>query len=116
MADKIMWPAGKADVQSPAYAAAIAVDITNRKTLLKLALTGNATLNLTIDAEISRASSAGAQLQIEVTSDGTARTLTLGAGIDGPNIVGVISKTFSQGFELSNNGVFKPVGVAVQVD
>ncbi|MGL6123946.1 MAG: hypothetical protein ACRC1W_13245 [Shewanella sp.] len=115
MPDKIMWPAGVADVKTPAFAATIPVLIENRKTLIKLALTGNATLDLTIDAEVARAG-VGTEVQLEVSSDATARTLTLGTGIDGPNIVGVISKTFSQGFELSNDGLFKPVGAAVQVN
>ena len=116
MPDKMMWPVGKADVLSPAYAATIAVTIVNRKTIIKLALTGNATLDLTLDSEISRSTAPGAELQLEVSSDGTARTLTLGTAIDGPNIVGVISKTFTQGFELSDDGIFKPVGLAVQIN
>jgi hypothetical protein len=114
--DKIMWPAGKPDVKSPAYAAAIDVTIENRKTILKLALTGAATLNLTIDPEILRSSSAGAVLQIEATADGTNRALTLGTGIEAPVITVVANKTHTQGFELSDDGVFKPVGASVQIN
>lgn len=116
MPDKIMWPAGKPDVKSPAYAATVAVTIENRKTELNLALTGACTLDLTIDAEISRATAQGGTLQLVVSADGTNRVLTYGAGIDAPALTVLANKTFTQGFELASDGVFKPVGPAVQIN
>ncbi len=116
MPDKIMWPDGGPDVKAPAFAAVQAVTIENRKTLLKLALTGNCTLNLTVDPEIARSGSAGAELQIEVSSDGTARSLTFGTAMLAPVIAGAINKTFTQAFELGSDGIFRPQGAAVQIN
>ena len=41
-------------------------------------LTGAATINLTIDAQVT----AGAQLHLKLEADSTARTVTLGTGFD----------------------------------
>lgn len=109
--DKVLWPFGKADVLTPDYAATIAVTIENRLTVINLSLTNPATLNLTIDSEIED----GALLQLNVLAQDNADDLTLGTAIDGPNIVGVTTKTKSQGFILSG-GVFRPNGAAVQID
>jgi len=110
--DKVLWPFGKADVLAPAYAAAIAVTIENRMTIINLTLTNPATLNLTIDGEIED----GALLQLNVTAQDVADDLSLGTAIDGPNIVcAVAGKTKSQSFKLSN-GVFRPDGASVQID
>ena len=109
--EKILWPTGAADSVAPAYAAAIAVQITNRMTVLQLNLTGDATLNLTIDAGVDP----GSMILIEATSDATARTLTFGTGIDGAALAGTISKTKSQLF-MFDGTVFVPAGAAVQVN
>lgn len=87
---EVSYPFGPADVQTPAYAATIAVTVNNAKTLLNIAqLTGAATLNLTIDGDLP----AGAELIVKAQSDGTARDLTPGTGMTGTAIAGVISKT-----------------------
>lgn len=80
MADTIKYPFGPADEQSKAYASTITATITNRKTVLSLAqMTGAATLNLTVDAEVAP----GDELLIKVSADGTNRTLTPGTGFTG---------------------------------
>jgi hypothetical protein len=111
--DKLSYPLGAADQQAPAYAAVLAVTITNQLTILKvLAMSGAMTINVTVDPQVRP----GAELQLILQSDATARTTTLGTAIDGPNIVGVISKTMSQSFTLDTDGVFKPKGSFAQVD
>jgi len=112
MADKIKHPFGAPDVMKPAYAATIALTILNQLTVIKVALTGALTLNLTVDPQVS----VGAELILELSSDGTARDTTLGTAIDGPVVAGVINKTKSQAFYLAEDGVFKPKGAQVQVD
>ena len=77
---KVKWPFGKADQLAAAYAATIAVDVDNTKSVLTIAqMTGNATLNLTVRSEIE----AGDELLIKVSADGTNRTLTPGTGMTG---------------------------------
>lgn len=106
------YPWGEADVQTPAYAATIAVTVKNSMTILNFAqLTGDATLNLTIDAELP----VGAILQAKVPAQTDGFDLTLGTGIDGPAIVGVTGKTKTQGF-IYDGTSFKPTGTAVQID
>ena len=82
----IKSPFGIADSQTPAYAATIAVSIANDKTIITPAtLTGNATVNLTIDSEVA----AGAEIIVIGTADGSQRTITLGTGFNAstPNLV-----------------------------
>lgn len=112
MADLIKFPFGKADAQAPAYAAVIAVTITNMLTILTFAqLTGDATLNLTIDSQVDK----GAIILVKVPASTNGFDLTLGAGIDGPDIVGVATKTKTQGF-IYDGTSFVPMGAAVQID
>ena len=112
MAEKINWPQGEADLQELAYAAVQAVTITNMLTYLVLAiLTGDTTLNLTIDAQVR----VGALLMIEVPATANADDLTLGTGIDAPAIVGVAGKTKTQLF-MYNGTKFVPAGAIVQID
>lgn len=65
--------------QEPAYAATLAATIKQMDTFIQPAeLTGNATLNLTIDSQVT----AGAKLHLKLDADSTARTVTLGTGFD----------------------------------
>jgi hypothetical protein len=110
--EKIMWPWGEADVQAPAYAAVIAVTIANMLTILNFAqLTGDATLNLTVDAFVRK----GAILLVVVPASTSGFDLTLGTAIDGPDIVGVTAKTKTQSF-IYDGTRFVPSGAAVQID
>lgn len=87
----IRYPFGAADVQSLAYAAAIAANVNNTETLLNLAqLVGNATLNLTVHAEMT----VGAKLTVKVSVDGTNRTLTHGTGLTGAATVLTANKQY----------------------
>lgn len=68
------------DKQTPDYAAVLAVSITQMETFLQPAeLTGNATINLTVDSRITK----GAKLYIKLDADDQgAKTVTLGTGFD----------------------------------
>jgi hypothetical protein len=67
--------------QTPAYAATLAVTVKQRETFVQpAALTGNMTINLTIDSQVTT----GAKLYLKLKeSAGSAnRTVTLGDGFD----------------------------------
>ncbi|HRG59854.1 MAG TPA: hypothetical protein PK323_12935, partial [Bacteroidia bacterium] len=85
----IKYPMGAADQQSKAYAAVIAATITNHLTALVIAqMTGAATLNLTVDAQMK----VGAEVNIEVSADGTNRAFTPGSGMTGNAVTITASK------------------------
>jgi len=65
--------------QTPDYAATLAVTVKQRDSFLQPAqLTGNMTINLTIDSQVTP----GARLYLKVEADSTERTVTLGTGFD----------------------------------
>lgn len=67
------------EVQTPAYGATLAVNVAKKETFLQPAeLTGNTTINLTIDAALP----VGSKLHLKLDADGTNRTVTLGTGFD----------------------------------
>jgi uncharacterized membrane protein len=108
----ISYPAGNADVQTPAYLATLPVSITNLMTIINPAtLTGAMTINLTIDQGIK----AGARIIVTALSDGTARTITFGTGFRSPTLAGVISKTKSIEF-VYNGTTFDATSAGVQID
>jgi hypothetical protein len=111
--DKIKYPFGAADKPSAlAYAATQAITITNQMTILVFAiLTGDTTLDLTIDSQVEK----GARLLLEVPATNNADDLTLGTGIDAPAIVGVAGKTKTQEF-VYDGTKFVPAGAVVQID
>jgi hypothetical protein len=110
--EKINWPQGLADEQSLSFATTIAATITNMLTILTLAqLTADATLDLTIDSQVRE----GAIVHLVVPALTNGFDLTLGAGIDGPAIVGVATKTKTQSFFYDGTS-FKPFGTAVQIN
>lgn len=110
--ETINWPHGEADKQTLAYAAVQAVTITNMMTILVFAiLTGDTTLNLTIDSQVRE----GARLLVKVPATNNADDLTLGNGIDAPAIVGVAGKTKTQEF-VYDGTLFVPAGAVVQID
>lgn len=75
--NEVLFPI--ADKQEPAYAATVAADIKQMKTFIQPAeLTGNLTLNLTIDEQVSP----GAMLFVKLDADGTNRTFAPGTGFD----------------------------------
>lgn len=78
------------DQQSKTFASTIAATINRPDTFITLAtLSGDATVNLTVDAVVLP----GARLFIKSTSDGTARTLTFGTGFTAKALAGTISKS-----------------------
>lgn len=67
------------EIQEPAYAATLAVEVKQMESFCKPAqLTGNVTVNLTIDDQLTP----GAKLYLKLEADGTNRTVTLGTGFD----------------------------------
>lgn len=110
--EKINWPEGEADKQDLAYAATQEVTVKNMMTILNFAiLTGDTTLNLTIDPQVRK----GARLLLKVPATNNADDLTLGTGIDAPVIVGVATKTKTQEF-VYDGTLFVPAGAVVQID
>lgn len=108
----IQYPFGNADVQSPAYAATLAVTITDQLTILSPAtLTGALTVNLTIATGVRT----GARLLCVLLSDTTARTTTFGTGFTSGTLAGVISKTKTIEF-VYDGTTFKPTSAGVQID
>ena len=96
MSDKIKFPFGFATVESPAYAAGVAIDVWNNKTIVKPAqLTGNMALNFVPDAELA----IGAEVSVQVSADGTNRSLTLGANLLGATIAVNAGKIVAAQFE-----------------
>jgi len=87
--EEVLFPIGQ--LQAPAYAATLAVAIKQFETFLQpAALTGNATVNLTIDDQVTL----GAKLHLKLSASGGARTVTLGTGFsDTPATIVVASTT-----------------------
>lgn len=111
MAIDIQYPFGNADLQQPAYAATLAVNITDQFTIIDPAtLTGNMIINLTLDQGVR----SGAKIFIEITATGTEVT-TLGTGFTAPTFAGVAGKTKCQMF-VYDGTTFKPTAVAFQID
>ncbi len=110
--EAVSWPFGKADVQTKAYAATIAVTVKNRFTIVVFdTLTGDATLNVTAHAQCEE----GHILVLQVPAQTDGFDLTLGTGIDAPAIVGVTGKTKTQAF-VYNGSIFIPMGGVVQIN
>ncbi len=89
-----------------------AVSIVNQETYVASlpTLTGNATLNLTIDSQVK----AGAVLHLKVKTTAT-ETFTFGTGIDAPVVTGVAGKTWCQSFWYDGT-IFLPSGAKIQID
>ena len=89
-----------------------AVTITNYETTVDAltTLTGNATLDITVDSQVK----AGAKLYLKVKTTAT-ETFTFGTGIDAPTVTGVAGKTWCQGFWYDGT-TFLPMGAKIQID
>lgn len=100
-------PYGKVDVQTPAEAATIAATISKGDTNINIvgAAAQDMTLNLTIGADVPD----GAKVTVKWLSDGTARDLIPGTGMNGNPVIGTISKTHVAVFE-KNGSSFDHVG------
>jgi len=93
------------EVQSPAYGATLAVTVKQMETFLQPAtLTGAVTINLTLDAQLTR----GAKLYLKVTADGTARVVTFGTGFTATAITVTASTTFTRTFVFDGT-TFLPI-------
>jgi hypothetical protein len=107
----IKYPFGAADLQQPTYAATLAVTITNNVTIIDpTILTGNLTINLTIDSEVGY----GALILCELTATGTEVT-TFGTGFTSPTLTGVAGKTKCMMFMYDGTS-FKPWAPGYQID
>lgn len=106
------WPFGEALKSTLPYAAVQNLTLKNRFSILDFGtLTGNTTLNVTQSGELPT----GSLLLLKVRATANGNDLTLGNGIDAPNIVGVAGKTKTQLF-IYDGTVYLPAGAAVQVD
>jgi len=108
----VMAPFGAADLQTPVFAATLAVSVTNQVTILEPAqMTGAMTINLTIDPGVRT----GAKLYLKASSDTTARDITFGTGFSAPVLAGVISKTKTIAF-FYDGTAFLPCGAGLQIN
>jgi len=110
---KIDWPFGPADVVALTATGAQAINIENRMTIIDgvtVAATGNRTLNLTIDEEIS----IGAILVVKSKTASTERTI-FGTGMSGVTITGVAGKTKVTTFVYDGTS-FVEVATPIQID
>lgn len=74
------YPWGPADVQEIEAAAVMAAEVLNSETILQISeMAAAGTLNLTVSDKVPE----GANLTVEVSADGTGRTLTFGTGLQG---------------------------------
>ncbi|HNX65626.1 MAG TPA: hypothetical protein PKH02_02015 [Bacteroidales bacterium] len=79
---EVLFPS--VDTQTPDYAATIAVAVAAMNTIVEVgALTGDATINATIDTDVTK----NAEMLLKLTASGAARTVTLGTGLSGSAIV-----------------------------
>ncbi len=110
--EKILFPFGACDVQTPAYAAIQSVEVYDNMTVLNLGtITADTTVNLVLDGELR----AGARLLVKVKATANADDVTFGNNIDAPVIVGVAGKTKTQEFVFDGT-LFVPAGAVVQID
>lgn len=112
MAEKVLWPFGKADSLTVSEAdLANPVAISNNMTVLATAtLTANKTLSLDISSQLN----VGALLVVKVKTTAT-ETLAFGTSIDAPTITGVAGKTKTQAF-VYDGSIFVATGASVQID
>lgn len=91
MSDKILSPFGAIDRQAPVFAAALALAIYDRNTVVDLAVTTAAVeVDLTVDSETPD----GARLTLIIPQDATGYNITLDAGFSAnPGVTGVASDT-----------------------
>ncbi len=108
----IKAPFGVSDTLVIAATGTTAATITNAVTTVEAltTLTGNATLDLTLSAELK----SGAMLNIKVKTTAT-ETFTYGTGIDAPVVTGVAGKTWCQSFWYDGT-IFLPCGAKIQID
>lgn len=81
------FPFGPAKVITPTYAANITIPVDNTCLIAKPTLTGNATIDLTIESELP----AGSRLIVIAAASGANRTITPGVGMVG------VAKTITSG-------------------
>ena len=108
----IKFPFGAATALTIAATGTTAATITNQETYVSTlpTLTGNATLDLTLDSQLT----AGAKLHLKVKTTAT-ETFTFGTGIDAPVVTGVAGKTWCQSFWYDGT-IYLPCGPKIQID
>lgn len=88
MSGKIKWPFGDAapTVETPAFAANIAIEVADTLTIIDLpVLTGATQLDLSTHSELPN----GALVVVNVDQDATPRNVAMGNNIEGDDLVGV---------------------------
>lgn len=102
---------GNSCAPTVAYSATMSVEVSDSRNIIAIAMTGNGTLNLAAASKPTL----GDEIILKVSSDTTARDLTLGTGFTAPAITGVISKTKVQTFVYDGSS-FIPKSAAVQIN
>ncbi len=114
MAETIKWPFGKATVVTPEYAASVAIEVENNKTVVKLpALTGAIELEITAHAELG----VGAEVLVIADQGATGRNVTFAGEAVGDGITGVandkdVAKLEYDGAQFRVVGIYKTVDAA----
>ena len=105
-------PFGAAGTLTISATGTTAATISNQVTYVSSlpTLTGNATLDLTVDSTVK----AGAMLHLKVKTTAT-ETFTFGTAIDAPTVTGVSGKTWCQSFYYDGT-TFLPCGAKIQID
>jgi hypothetical protein len=111
---RIQWPSGKVTRLAPEFAAAIDVDIWNRKSVVDMpALTGATTLNLIPDAEIED----GAEVTVNVDQGAAGYDVAFGSNIVGDALTGAPNDKDTLVFQYSKSaGKFRLVSKFKTVD
>lgn len=110
---KVRFPFADADVIALSADGAQAVTIDNDMTIIDgvtTQATGNRTINLTIDDEVT----VGAKLLVKLKTNGT-ETTTFGTGMTGATLTGAAGKTKNALF-VYDGSKFVEAGTPVQVD
>ena len=103
--EEVLFPLGK--VAAPDYGAIIGVDVTQMETFAQPGeLEGNATMNLSIDSQVTK----GAKLHLKLQADGSARVVTLGTGFaDTPASIAVAANKVAYASFVYDGTAFLPM-------
>lgn len=97
--------------QTEAYASTIELDVEDTVNVVKVALTGAATLSMSANSKAV----VGNKIALVVSSDATGRDLTFGTGIKAPVLAGVANKTKVQEL-IYDGGQWVACSAPVQID
>lgn len=109
----IQWPFGPADEQAKAAAGAVAIEVSNRKTVVTIAQL-DAGCTVSVGNATGHEAKAGDELIIKTSADGSGQNLIFGTGITGVTIAINASKT--QVVKAVHDGSGWVVESTIQID